>query len=429
MSAPLRLSHVRNRTLTSASCLGARRRRGVRTGDDHRRDIEIDRLEVLDVETSHTGHVGPETPSRHHVRCSAVTVEVLSPRVLNRATLQRQSLLERSDTTIADMVEHLVGMQAQNPLDPYYALWARLEDFDPSRLGEMTESRQVVRAGFMRGTIHLFTTDDAVVVHPVTADVLARVFRSTQFAKDVAGVDLADLLVFARSLLDERPRTRAELARNLTSEWPDHEPASLAQAVTYLLPVSQVPPRGVWGKKGPAAWAPLQSFLGRPYGPGLSIDALVVRYLAAFGPAAVKDMRAWSGLTGLREVFDRLRPTLRTYRDEGGSELFDLPDIDLPGPETPAPPRLLPEYDNVLLGHADRGRFFDGRATPKGWVGNVLVDGVFSGDWKVDGRRMLLSLTDVETEVATAVREEAARLAELAWPGEVDEIRVTPFQP
>ena len=341
--------------------------------------------------------------------------------------MQRQSLLERSDAPIADMVEHLVGMQAQNPLDPYYALWARLDDFDPALLGEMTANRQVARGGFMRGTIHLFTSDDAVVVHPVTADVLARVFRSTQFAKDVAGVELASLLLVAGSLLEERPRTRAELAGDLAARWPDHEPASLAQAVTYLLPVLQVPPRGVWGKKGPAAWAPLESFLGRPYGPGLSIDSLVIRYLAAFGPAAVKDMRVWSGLTGLREVFDRLRPTLRTYRDEGGSELFDLPEIDLPDPDTPAPPRLLPEYDNVLLGHADRGRFFDGRATPRGWLGNVLVDGMFSGDWKVDRGTLVMSLTDVGSEAVTAAREEAARLVELAWPGEVGEIRVTPF--
>jgi hypothetical protein len=356
-----------------------------------------------------------------------MTLEVLSRRALSRATLQRQLLLERVSKPVADVVVHLVGMQAQNPLDPYYALWARLEDFDPSELATATEDRQMVRGGFMRGTIHLFTADDGLAVHPVTASVLERVFKSTQFAKDIASIDRDALLGKARSLIEEGPLTRAELGRELGALWPECPAGSLGQAATYLIPVVQVPPRGVWGKTGQARWAPVDKFLGQTYGDGQSIEDIVRRYLGAFGPAAVKDMRAWSGLSGLKEVFDRLRPQLRTYRNENGSELFDLPDVELPDPDTPAPPRLLPEYDNVLLGHADRSRFFAGDAVPKGWAGNVLVDGIFAGSWKRDGAVLELSLTEHGMSDEESVRAEAARLVRLAWPNEVAEIEVSGF--
>ena len=356
-----------------------------------------------------------------------MAADILTARELNRATLDRQYLLDRASFQVEPVLEHLVGMQAQNPLDPYYGLWARLEHFQPEELARMTNERQVVRGQFMRGTIHLFTAEDALRIHPLTRTVLERVFRSTSFSKDVAAVDLERLLREARALLDRRARTRAELAEELSGRFPGVDPGSLAQAVTYLTPVVQVPPRGVWGAKGHAAWAPIDTFLGRAYGVGISFDDLVIRYLAAFGPAAVKDMRAWSGLTGLREVFEDLRPRLRTYRGERGAELFDLPDIEVPDPGTPAPPRLLPEYDNVLLGHADRSRFFDGHAQPKGWVGNVLVDGVFAGSWKVDGDTLHLRLTAHGMTEEGSVNEEAKRLAALAWPDEVGAVRVSPF--
>ncbi|HWB88240.1 MAG TPA: crosslink repair DNA glycosylase YcaQ family protein, partial [Acidimicrobiia bacterium] len=118
---------------------------------------------------------------------------------------------------------------------------------------------------------------------------------------------------------------------------------------------------------------------------------------------------------------------LRTYRDESGVELFDLPEIELPDPDTPAPPRLLPEYDNVLLGHDDRSRFFKGDAIPKGWVGNVLVDGVFAGSWKRDGSVIELELTPHGLTDEQGARDEAVRLADRAWPDEIEEIRVRSF--
>lgn len=311
--------------------------------------------------------------------------DVLDARALNRATLHRQGLLERGGGVV-DTIEHLVGIQAQNPHDPYYALWARIAAFDPTELSRLLVERRAVRGSLMRATLHLSTARDYLRMRPVLHSVLARVFGSTYFAKDTAGIDRKTLLALARELLEETPRTRAELAALLEERLPGSPGASLAQMVTYLLPVVQVPPRGVFGSSGQARWALAEEWIGRELETDTSPDGLILRYLGAFGPASVADMRVWSGLAGLREVVDRLHPRLRVWRGEEGPELFDLADATHPDPDTPAPPRLLPEYDNVLLGHADRSRFFTG-PTPPGWVGNLLVDGFYAGSWKLARER------------------------------------------
>lgn len=344
--------------------------------------------------------------------------DVLTRRALNRATLARQNLLERSGDVVGT-VEHLVGMQAQNPLDPYFALWSRVEAFDPDVLGRLLLDRGAVRAQLMRGTIHLVTASDFGRLEPVFRPVLDRVFGSTQFAKDIAAVDRHELLALAKARLDEEPIGRAELGRFLGERWPDVTKASLAQAGTYLVPVVQTTPRGVWGSKGAAKWASADSWLGRERGPASSVRDLALRYLRAFGPASVSDMRNWSGLTGLKDVFADLRPRLRVWRSEDGGELFDLADAEHPDLDRPAPPRLLPEYDNLLLGHADRSRFFDG-PTPPGWVGSVLVDGMYAGWWRHQGSGAATSLVvDLAVRVSrgdkVALETEAGHLLE--WMG------------
>jgi len=239
----------------------------------------------------------------------------------------------------------------------------------------------------MRATLHLVSAEDCLAFRPAVQPVLERGFAGAPF--DVGGVDIAALLEAGRELIEHRPRTRADLGALLAERWPRHDPAALAQAITYLMPVVQVPPRGIWGKGGQARWTTVASWLGRDPNVEPFPERLVTRYLAAFGPATVRDIQVWSGLTRLAEVVDGLRDRLVTVRDETGRELFDLPDSPRPDPATPAPPRFLPEYDNLLLSHADRTRFITGgERVPLqpglgGRYGMLLVDGVFSGTWRI----------------------------------------------
>jgi DNA glycosylase AlkZ-like len=279
--------------------------------------------------------------------------ETLTARALNRALLARQGLLQRAAVPALEMVEQLVGMQAQVPENPYVALHARLSTFDPRTLSA--------------------------------------------------------------------PRTRAELATHLQARWPDADPAVLAQAVTYLSPLIQVPPRGLWGGRGQARWA-----LAEHDGTAAEADGLVLRYLRAFGPAGTADIRTWSGLTGLKTVVDRLRPDLRTFADERGAELLDVPSAPLPDPATPAPPRFLPEYDNISLSHADRARILGGRGPglpfPRGsWIGTLLVDGFYRANWRFDDGTLTIDrfapASDDPRGTRAAIEAEGERLIGLLAPG------------
>ncbi len=344
--------------------------------------------------------------------------DVLSRRGLNRATLARQLLLSRAVMPAYDAVEHLVGMQSQAPLAPYVGLWSRLASFRASELSRLTEGRELVRVHMMRNTVHLVSARDCLATHRLFQPVHAQAFAG-QFGRRVTGVDRAELLATARALLDERPRTRAELGKLLAERWPGVDPSSLAYLVTHHMPLLQVPPRGLWGGNGPAAWAPVESWLGKPVDPAPVVDTLVLRYLAGFGPASVADVQVWSGLTRLREVVERL--PLRRFAAEDGRILYDLPDAPRPDPETPAPPRFLPEYDNLLLSYSDRSRVIEaGRKVPLppgtgAAVGTLLVDGMWRGTWKITGGVLHVE-TFAPLSDRDAVLEEGARLLRFARP-------------
>lgn len=349
----------------------------------------------------------------------------LTRRALNRATLARQLLLERTVMPAAEVVELLVGMQAQIPTNPYIALWARLETFRPDELGELITSRRALRATMMRGTLHLATARDYRWIRPLLQPTLQRLFQTgSPFGRRLAGVDI-DAVTAAGLELLARPRPTAQLGRALAERWPDHDPTSLAYAVQYLSPLVQIPPRGVWGASHRPTWAPAEGWLGEPLASDGSLETLVLRYLAAFGPATVTDVQAWSGLTRLRDTVDGLRARLVTFRDERGRELFDLPDAPRPDPDTPAPPRLTPEYDNVLLAYDDRKRFGEAGQrldTRDAWWSMLLIDGLVAGTWKLlrEGRVTAIGIRTIEPlsrADRAAVEGEAARLLELMAPG------------
>jgi len=321
----------------------------------------------------------------------AATSRVLDRRTLNRTLLARQLLLRREARPVLEAVEHLVGLQAQVPADPYVGLWSRIQPFDPEELGQLITERRVLRAPLMRATIHLVTDRDVLALYPVMRPILRRTFSSqSPYGRNLAGVDLDAVVAAGRALIEERPRTRAALRSLLGPRWPDRDPASLAQAVTYLLPLTQVPPRGVWKRAGQAKWATIEAWLGRSLAIDTSAEPVILRYLAAFGPATVGDIRTWCGLSGIREVIERLRPRLRTFRDESGRELWDAPDAPIPDPDTPAPVRFLPEYDNIVLSHDDRSRIIDAddrrrvlSAAYEGSFGTILIDGFARGTWRI----------------------------------------------
>src|SRR4051794_9788976 len=246
------------------------------------------------------------------------------------------------------MVDRLVGMQAQVPANPYLGLWSRIEGFRPEELSELIAGRSAVRAQLMRSTIHLVSARDCLALQPITAPVLARTFQSP-FAPRLGGAHLDDVVAAGIELLAERPLTRAELAELLAPRWPDAAPSALAHAVTFHAALVQTTPRGLWRESGQARWALTGSWLDASLDRAAPVDAFVLRYLRAFGPATTADVRTWSGLTGLREVMDRLRPQLRTFHDQRGRELLDVPDGAFADLEAPAPPRFLPEYDNAAL--------------------------------------------------------------------------------
>jgi hypothetical protein len=350
--------------------------------------------------------------------------DVLTRRELNRALLERQGLLARSATAALAMVERLVGMQAQVPENPYVALWSRIAGFDPEELSRAVAERAAVRAGLMRSTIHLVSARDYLTFRPVTAPLMARTFRSP-FLAGLAGVELEAVVAAGRELVAEQPRTRAELSALLARRWPEADPAALGHAVTFNVPLVQVPPRGLWGGRGQATWADAEAWLGERVDAGATADGMVLRYLAAFGPATVADVRTWSGVTGLRSAVQRLRPGLRTFRDEQGRELLDVPDGPLPDPGTPAPPRFLPEYDNLLLSHADRSRVLAGLgpglpAPEGGTKGSLLVDGLYRAFWRLaDGVLTIDRFTPLPGDppgTVGAIAEEAEALLAFLAP-------------
>lgn len=384
---------------------------------------------------------------------------VLDTRALNRATLARQLLLDRADLPVLDAVAHLCGLQAQEPQEPFIGLWSRLSAFAPAQLDDLLTGRHVVRTHLMRRTVHLLTADD-VLAWRGRHDAMLRQRVLGTYRRELEGVDLEELAAAGRAVMaDGEPRSMPELARTVAGRWPEPGPRPLGEMlVAALIPMVQLPPRGLWRTKGGVRNVPLATWLGRepappapngagtgglvpgvpdasvPGVPGASDpvgEALVRRYLAAFGPAASADLRAWCGLAGLPRAVAAVREELVSFRDERGRELLDLPDAPRPDPGTPAPVRFLPAFDNAILGYQDRGRIIDDAHRGLSVAGErvVLVDGRVAATWKAaDGTVTVFPLRRFSRAERTAVGEEGEALAAFLSDGESRRAEIGPEQ-
>jgi hypothetical protein len=355
--------------------------------------------------------------------------DVLGRRALNRALLARQMLLERQAVSVPAALERLVGMQSQAPKAPYLGLWTRLADFEPAALERLMLRRRAVRLGLMRRTLHVVTARDCLFLWPLVQPVVAASVNGS-WGRHLGGVDRDAVAAAGRALVEQAPRTHAELSRALAERFAVAEAGALGHAVGAQVPLVQVPPRGLWSSSGQATLTSAQAWLGREPDADPSHEELVLRYLRGFGPAGVADVQKWCGVTRLGAVVERLRPRLRSFRDESGRELFDLPRSPRPDPETPAPVRFLPEYDNLLLSHADRTRVMApehrwGVFTVNGRVlGTVLVDGFVAGTWAIDdGGLAIRPFSRIARADREALAAEGERLLGFAAPGGGRDVR------
>ncbi len=323
--------------------------------------------------------------------------QLLTDRQLNRATLARQWMLERSDVAIPDAVAFLLGLQAQTSAGPYQALWNRLAGFRHEDLTALIVDKSMLRATTMRTTLHLHTAADMRSMRPVMQAVLDRTWTST-FRKRFADADHSAVHLVGIELLNEAPMTSGNLGKRLAETWPQSEPLALAQLLHCRETLIQIPPTRIWGHGGAPLLSRIENWTGQGLDMPIALPDLVRRYLAAYGPASVMDMQSWSGLTKLAPAFEALRGELVEFTGEDGRILYDIPDGLRPDPDTPAPVRFMPEYDNVWLGFADRYRIQPELARNRmvlvnGYIAAYTVDGFIAGNWTLKRNKNDIAIT------------------------------------
>jgi hypothetical protein len=358
--------------------------------------------------------------------------DTITFRGLSRATLARQLLLERAKLPVAQAVERVGPLQAQDPWPPFVALWTRLEGFERQELLQALHDRSVVRATFLRATLHIVGAADFAAQRGAIVPVLTKGVKL--LGDRAAGLEQEPVLAAARELLEQAPRTFAELRELLEERFPTVNDRALGHTVRMLLPLVMEPTDDAWGFARVSRFALAEPWLGMRLADDETPDELVLRYLAAFGPATAADIQTWSGLKGMAAVLKRLRPDLLVLRSEAGKELFDLPDAPRPADDTPAPARLLPPFDSLLLAHADRSRLIDDEhrsvVVSKNLrvAATMLVDGRVEGTWAAS-RTTRAAKLDLRpfgklTKHARAELEaEGARLLEFTDPGLSHEVQ------
>lgn len=339
---------------------------------------------------------------------------MLGRRDLNRTLLLRQHLLERAEISVPAMIEHLIGLQGQESLPPYLALAARIEGFDPHELSGALQARDAVRFLSLRGTIHVLAPNDALSLREWVQPALDRQHRTNAMSRPAREVPPKELVAATRRLLRAGPLPVKELGAQLAMIFPGVPAGPLAHSARELVPMVQVPPRGLWGRSGGVTYQTVDGYLGRT-ATMPDVRALVRRYLRAFGPATAADMTTWSGVTRLGPMFSAMREELMEVECEDGRKRYDVPDAPYADADTHAPVRLLGTYDNLWLSHAHRDHVVPEDVRGR-WMGanggvanTIFVDGFMSGLWWLRGGHVV-------TEVFQPLsRSEASELGAEIW--------------
>jgi len=356
---------------------------------------------------------------------------MISLRELNRATLARQMLLERSGVTALEALERVAGLQAQEAKPPFIGLWTRLSTFDKADLLDIVRSREAVRVTAMRGTLHLMTTPDYIAFRPIMQPLLDAAIQSILKNRG-DGIDVDAFVEQARAYFVDRSATFNDLRAELEKTNPGIDIRAAAYAARLKLPLVLTPDGAPWGWTNDPQFTLASKWLGvdiptpRTSGGG-SPDAFILRYLGAFGPATVADFQTWSGLKGAKDAFEHLRPELVTFTGDKKREYFDLPDAPRPSEDTPAPVRYLPDFDNLMLGHNDRARVIKDEYRQRVATANLrtlatfLIDGITAGTWKTEIKkktaRLLLDPFEPLTKAdVDALVDEGERLLRFIEP-------------
>jgi hypothetical protein len=334
-------------------------------------------------------------------------------------------LLKRESAEPLAVVEKLGGLQAQQARPPFAGLWTRIAGFKRDDLLKALCDRKIVRATTLRGTLHLTSPADFALWRPV----LQTTFTAGAHAilrERLATFDQARVLETAAACFKNCPRTFTGLRDELVAAFPDGDERGMGYFVRMHLPVASVPdPNAAWGFSSDAEFD--LRFTHESEG---DAESLVLRYLAAFGPASIADFQAWSGLKQAKPVFDQLKAKLRLFQDDKKRVLFDLPDAPRPDAGTPAPVRFIAEFDNLVLGHADRARIVADEHRPRIVtknllvLGTIIVDGFVAGTWKCERKKKEATLRiepfeKLAPKIRKALEEEGEQLARFLEPDAV----------
>jgi hypothetical protein len=313
----------------------------------------------------------------------------VSARQLNRATLARQLLLRREPLDVVNAVHRLVALQAQEPASPYIALWGRLDPFDPADLDTAFAEQAAVKAQLLRITLHAVAADDYPAFHEAMQGTLrAARLHDRRFRSEGVSIEDTDALIPELLRFTASPRMNKDVERWLDERFGTPKPR-IWWALRQYGPFVHAATGGPWAFGARPAYVGARS-QARPGDAPASVRFLVRRYLEGFGPATMADIAQFGTIyqPPVKEALESLADELVRFGGPGGATLYDVPDCPMPPEGTPAPPRLLPMWDSVLLAYKDRTRIVppEYRTVVMRNNGDVLptmlVDGFVAGVWR-----------------------------------------------